>query len=166
MRLHALFPLLVLTACSNAPTTEQTAPEPEVATALTPGQWEVTAEVTKLTAMDNGTPAINTPAGTTTTISHCVGAEEVKKPAAEMFGGENSGDCQYRNFYMARGRLNASLSCQPKGLSGSVMTTVDGNFTADSLDATSTVETYLASSGDVRIATKVTGRRVGECKAA
>ena len=166
MRTHALFPLLVLAACSNAPTPEQAAPEPEVATALTPGQWEVTAEVTKLTAMDNGSPAINTPAGTKSTVSHCVGAEEVKKPAAELFGGENGGDCQYRNFYMARGRLNASLSCTPEGLSGSVLTTVDGTFTADSLDATSTVETYLASSGDVRISTKVTGHRVGECKPA
>ena len=166
MRTRILIPLLVLTGCSNATGEEAAAPKREAASALEPGQWEITREVVKIAATDNGKPALDTPVGTKTTFTHCVAEANVKKPEPALFAGIEGEECTYRNFYMSRGRINASLDCRPPALSGEIMRTIDGDFTADSLEATATAETYFGSFGDVSISAKMTGHRIGECPAA
>jgi hypothetical protein len=159
----ALIPLLVTAACSNATGSEQETPKVEVAAALQPGQWEITREVTRLVSTDNGEPAIDRSVGTTTTFSHCLAPADAEKPDATLFAGIEGEKCEYKSFYMSRGRINASLACQPPELTGQVMRTIDGKFTADSIEATASADTYFGAYGDVNISAKMTGRRIGEC---
>ncbi|HEV2746872.1 MAG TPA: DUF3617 domain-containing protein [Allosphingosinicella sp.] len=166
MRALAFVPLLILAACSE---TDGGGPKQETkaaaATQLEPGQWETVAEVTRFTQMDKGKPAINTPAGSKATATACVGEAEARKPAPVLFTASEEGSCEYRDFYMSNGRINGSLACKRPGLGGEVMTSVEGTFTADSFEGTSLVETYLYTDGDVKIAAKISGRRVGACAA-
>ncbi|HEY9553466.1 DUF3617 domain-containing protein [Allosphingosinicella sp.] len=163
MRRLALIPLLVTAACSNATGSEQEAPKVEIATALQPGQWEITREITRLVATDNGEQAIERSVGSSTTFSHCLAAADAEKPDATLFAGIEGETCEYKNFYMSRGRINASLACTSPDLGGQVMRTIDGKFTADSIEAGASADTYFGSYGDVSISARMTGRRIGEC---
>lgn len=164
MRRLALVPLFVLGACSAQADTDTTQAETPEPTTLAAGQWETSTEVTQLTPMDKGKPRIATPAGTKASAMSCVSDAEVAKPAPALLIGTKD-KCEYKNFYMARGRLNASLSCTRHGLDGPLMVTVEGTYTATGIDATSRIETYFASDGDVRIAQKIAGKKVGACPA-
>ena len=165
MRVIALIPILVLAACSEgAAPTKQDAEAPP-AEQLSAGQWEMTTEVTRLTQRDKGAPAMKTPEGSRSTTSSCVAEADVKKPQPALFAPEGS-ECSYRDIYMSGGRLNATLACSRPGLSGTIATNVNGSFTATTLEGNATTETSLSGEGDVRIDTKLTGRRTGDCTAA
>jgi hypothetical protein len=129
------------------------------------GQWETTTQVTRLTQKDQGTPKIDTPAGTKSTAIVCIGEGEVKKPNPALFAG-SEGECAYDNFYMSGGTINATMRCTRPGLSGEILVSAYGDYTADSLEATIETSTHLATDGDVAIAAKMTGRHVGPCTAA
>ena len=164
MRSLAFFSLLALCACSDGGG-EAPKAKSEPATALQPGQWEVTSEVTRFAQNDKGAPKINTPAGTKATHSVCVDAADAKKPKPELFAGTEA-QCKYNEFYMSRGALNAQLACTRPGLSGDVMMTAAGDFEATTFNTTLDTSTSLSTDGDVTIASKLTGRRTGECTAA
>jgi Protein of unknown function (DUF3617) len=163
MRGAALIALLTIAACSEEP-----APKADTASSanlkLEAGQWEVTSEVAKLTTHDEGPPAIKAVAGTKTTASGCIAEAEGKKPPpALLAGGKDS--CSYRDFYMAGGRLNATMVCTRAGV-GEIRHSVNGTYTASTIEAEADSKTYLAGPGDVTIVSKLTARRTGACPAA
>lgn len=165
MRPLALLPLLLLAAaCSDAGGEAEPAKAP-ADTTLAAGQWETTTEVTQLTKLDPGAPKIDTPAGTKASFTSCLPEADRKKPAAALFAG-TADKCEYKDFYMARGRLNATLSCTRDGLQGNVLHSIDGSNDADSFEGERSTSTQLVTDGDVRIIAKISGRRVGECTAA
>jgi hypothetical protein len=65
---------------------------------------------------------------------------------------------------MSDGRHNATLMCNHKG-KGQLGVTVDGTYSASSMQATLNRDTRFGTPGDVSVAAKLTGRRVGECPA-
>jgi hypothetical protein len=166
MRILAVIPLLLVAACGG---TAEGEPKDKaklaVAKQLEPGQWETIAEVTQLSQMDEGKPAIATPAGTRTTANACIGEADVRKPAPVLFTTAKDDACDYKDMYMSNGRFNGSIACTRKGLSGEVLTRVEGKFTGDSFEGTTVARTYLASEGDVKISSKLTARRLGACTA-
>jgi outer membrane murein-binding lipoprotein Lpp len=165
MRRAVILTSLVLAGCGGEAPKQAEAPK-AAATELSAGQWEVATEVTQFTQMDKGKAAIDTPAGTRATETVCVGAGEGKQPPAALLAGSNAYTCTYNNHYMSSGTLNTQLDCRREGVSGQVMMSLDGSYTADTLEANQSLTTYLPGQGDVRIQSKVTGRRTGECTAA
>ena len=164
MRFIALTPLLILAACS-----EGSEPKKAEATAaakqLSAGQWEMTSEVTSVTKRDEGTPAIKLSQGDKSTTSVCIAEADAKKPQAALFAREGF-ECTNRDIYMSNGRINATLACKRAGLSGDIAMLVNGTYTADTIEGTAVTETSLTGQGDVNIASKLTGKRTGECPAA
>ena len=163
MRCIALTPLLILAACSEAG--EPTKAEAPAATQLSAGQWEMTSEVTQVTQRDQGTPAIKVAEGDKTTSSVCIAEADAKQPQAALFAGEGS-ECTHRDMYMSNGRINATLACKRPGLEGQIATLVNGTYTADTIEGTAVTETSLVGEGDLKIQSKLSGRRTGECAAA
>lgn len=164
MRAIMLLPFLVLAGCSEE---SQPAEGTETATAehIKAGQWEMVTEVTKVTARDKGAPAVKMPQGSKTTTQTCVPEADVKKPPAALFAPEGL-KCDARDTYMRSGRVNMTLECTRADLPGDIAIAVNGSYTADTIDATSTIETRLVGEGDQKIDTKTTGRRIGDCTAA
>lgn len=168
MRRLAAVAILMLAACSDGGTTEGAGEAKGKAEAarnlqLAAGQWETVTEVTSFAQADQGTPAINTPQGTRTTASHCVAEGEGKQPPATLLAGSEDYSCTYGNHYMSAGSLNSQLECKRSGVTGQVMMSVDGSYTADTIEANQSLTTYLPGTGDVKITSKMTGRRTGEC---
>jgi hypothetical protein len=156
MRSPALIAVSLLAACGAAPE-NKTAP---VAAAPAPGQWELTAEVTRFAKSDQGTPRINTPVGTRATESVCVGPGD--QVSSTLFSGA-AYTCTYPTYYVRNGRVNMTLNCRREGLSGDIPMNVNGTFEANSIAYTRNLRTSLATDGDVEVDARVTGRRTGDC---
>jgi hypothetical protein len=163
MRLFILTPFLVLAACSEGE--QQPKKDAEAPKQLSAGQWEMTSEVTKVTQRDQGKPTLPAAEGTKTTTSSCLAEADLKRPQPAFFVGEDM-NCTSRDVYMSRGRANVTLACKREGLPGDIATVVNGTFTADSFEGTTTTETSLLGDGDVKIEAKLTGKRTGDCPAA
>lgn len=164
MRNLLFVPILLAAGCSEAPAPKQE-PEAQAAAPIQAGQWEMTHETVSLTQRDKAAPAIKTEKGARTSTSICVAEADVKKPQPQLFTPEGY-DCSYRDSYFSGGRINATLACTRSGLSGDIGLLVNGSSTADTIDATVITETRLYTDGDVRIETKLTGKRTGACTAA
>ena len=163
MRSLALIPLLLAVACSGGSEAPKQEEQAAAAEKLDSGPWELATEVTQFAKSDQGTPKIDTPVGTKATTTHCIAEAESTKPQPGLFGGEKD-ECTYGNdFYMSAGRLSATVNCNRPGLSGNVATRADVDFTATTMEGTLSTTTYLTTDGDVRITSKLTGRRVGVC---
>jgi hypothetical protein len=164
MRAIMLLPLLLVAGCSEeSPPAEQQ--EQAAAEHIRGGQWEMTTEVTKVVARDKGKPAVNMPQGARTTSRSCVAEADAKKPPAALFAPEGF-KCDYRDAYMRNGRINSTLACTRAGLGGDIAMVVNGSYTADTIEGTSTIETRLVGEGDQKIDTKIAGRRTGHCSVA
>ncbi|HWH22310.1 MAG TPA: DUF3617 family protein, partial [Allosphingosinicella sp.] len=90
---------------------------------------------------------------------------DAKKPPANLLAGIENASCQYDNFYMSNGRINAAIACTRPDLKGRVMVSTNGSYTEHSFDLDSDVATSLTTDGDIQFAAKVTGRHAGACKA-
>ena len=162
MRSLALIPLLLAAGCSGGSEAPKQDEQAAVADKLEAGQWELATEVTKFDKSDQGAPKIDTPVGTKATASYCIADADVKKPQPEIFSAEKD-ECTYGDFYMASGRLSATVNCKRPGLNGNVATRVDVDFKATTMDGSLITTTYLTSDGDVQFTRKLTARRVGTC---
>ena len=156
MRALALIPLLALASCGDQPAETKAA----AATVPSPGQWELTSQVTRFVKADQGTPKINTPVGTRETQSVCV-APGMQLPS-EVFSGANF-TCSVSTYYVRAGRANATLNCHREGLTGDIPITVNGTFEAETMTLHRSLRTVLAGDGDVQIDADVSGRRTGAC---
>ena len=171
MKKYAIAMFLLAAACSDGgagETDKQKAKADAVKNLqLTPGQWETSVEVTKVTAQDKAAkPAIDTPAGTKSTASACVTPADVKNPPATLLAGSDAYQCTSSDMYMSGGTLSAALACTRKGLRGDVRMNLDGSYTADTIQANQALSTFLPGEGDVSITSNLTARRTGECSAA
>ena len=156
MRALALLPMLFVAACGgDAPDNKA-----EATAELSPGQWELTSQVTRFVKSDQGNPRINTPVGTRATQSICFAAS--RRLPTEIFSGEGF-TCSYGNYYVRNGRASVTLTCRREGLSGDDPMTVAGHFGADSIQLHRSLRTILTTDGDVSIDADVTGRRTGAC---
>jgi hypothetical protein len=171
LRKLLLVPLFLLAACGD-PAAEQAARDKAAAAEaakklqLTPGQWESTLEVTKVTAQDKAPkPAFAVKAGDKSTSTSCVTKTQAKDPPPALLAGSNAYQCKTGAMYMSGGTLGGTLECTRRGVSGMINMNVDGAYKADSLEATHKITTYLPGPGDVVVDSKLTARRTGECVA-
>lgn len=153
----ASLPLIALAACGGGAENKAKAK----VEGMTPGQYEVAAEVTNFRNADDGKAKIDTPKGTRTTRSVCLGAGA---SPADLFADEGFTCRENSRGFASGGTLNLTLSCSRPGLpTGEVGLTVTGTFTADGFEAERTMETAFVTDGDVVIASRFTGRRTGDC---
>ena len=151
---------MMLAACGG----EKAAPaKEEAATALQPGLYELTSEVTELSSTDNTTPSTKAKQGDKGTIRACVGTDG--KPAPELFAEAEADKCEIKNSYIRNGRLSAQMSCRREGMRGEVMPAMMGSFKADSFEGDITSLSYFIEEGDYRMTRKVSAKRVGDCPA-
>lgn len=168
MRALVLASIFVLGACSEGGSSDQKAAGKgaDAKVELAAGQWESVSEVTSLKKEDQGASALKLETGSKTTVQHCVGEGEGKKPNPALIAGLENASCEYQSVYMSRGRLNASMSCRRPGLSGQILVSAQGTYTDKSFDLTTDTRTLLVTDGDISFAAKVTGRHTGPCSAA
>ena len=156
MRMFASLGLLAAVACSsNQPQETTTAP----AVTLQAGQWEMSAVVTGVTGTGGGAPALK--ASTKPQLNTvCLKATDVEKPQPAMFVTEKE-NCTYQNQYLSGGRIVQTIACQEPGRS--ITASIEGSYTATTIDATVNKSSYRGAPDDYRAAIKLTGKRLGDC---
>ncbi|MDQ3077783.1 MAG: DUF3617 domain-containing protein [Pseudomonadota bacterium] len=158
MSLAATTAIALMTACgSEAPPAAKAAK----AKALTPGEYEVTREVTKLASADQSTPATTATMGEKTVTRACIAADGKLDPAMFVEAGDS---CTQQSSYLRSGRLSVQYQCTRPNR-GNVYPAADGNFTADGFEAVVTVATAFDGDGDYNLTRMLTARRVGDCPA-
>ena len=131
------------------------------AAALQPGEYELVAKVDNLRSTDKTTPATRLKVGEAVTSKSCIGPDNAVAATAFAEAGES---CTASETYIRNGRLNLQLRCKQPG-KGDVTHAVDGQFKADSFEATVTSGSSFSGTGDYAMTRSITGRRVGECSA-
>lgn len=163
MRIVLVLPLCFAAAACSEPPPKKAEEAP--AAALSAGQWELTREITRFEKMDEGAPRIAGKVGDKATASVCLAAADTATPPPELLTGLEDSGCAQDSLYLARGQINASYACSPKGLGGKVYAASSGTFTADTLTLTLNRSSQLPTDGDVKIDETLTGRRTGDCAA-
>ncbi len=140
------------------------APKPAenlTAKTLTPGEYEVNGEVTKLVSTDKTTPGTAAKLGDKTVTRGCVADTGNIDPAMFIDAGDN---CSAQSSYVRSGRLSVQYQCTRPGR-GNVYPAADGNFSADAFEAVVTVGTAFTGDGDYNLTRRLTAKRVGNCPA-
>jgi hypothetical protein len=133
---------------------------------LQPGEWEMKTEVVNVTA--EGLPpgiAEGMKAQGGTSSKTCMTPEEAKGPKAENFAQNNAGNCKSEAFTWSGGRIKGKTTCTGEQGAGSSVVTMDGTYSAQSIDMTMKSETDVAGKG-LTMEMRLSGRRLGECTAA
>jgi len=133
------------------------------AVAMTPGQWEMTVQMIRMTVP--GMPeGASPPAMPATTIRTCLTPEQASQPNADFLTGTSAnGDCSYENMSMGGGRLQGSVQCNTPG--GAMRATFEGQFTPTSYEMTQQAQVGNEGSPGMEMETRITGRRIGDCPA-
>ena len=162
MRALILVPLCLVAACSEGGEKKKEA----AAANVTAGQWTTEHEVTSIRSTDKTELALKAAEGDKETGSVCIPAGGEAKPAPQLFAGPGY-ECQYKNSYIRKGRITASLSCRREGIDGELMMTVEGKYTATTFDGTVSTTSYLPGRGDFEMNRQMSGRHVAAaCQAA
>ena len=151
----------LVAACSSEPAPAPKAEEAAPAQ-LQAGEYEITAEVESVRSTDQTTPKTGSKVGDPAKVTRtCVPADGTIEAAAFAEAGES---CNAMDNYMRNGRMSLQYKCTRGG--DQLTQLVDGNFKADSFEATVRTATYFGGSGDYELVRNFTARRVGDCAAA
>lgn len=91
---------------------------------------------------------------------HCITAEEVKKPKADFFSGNDS--CKYDHFTMGGGKIDIAMVCKEQGSTQTMNATGTYTPTTYSLDMSSS-GTGGEEGQNMSMKMHVDASRVGEC---
>jgi Protein of unknown function (DUF3617) len=97
------------------------------------------------------------------TSSHCVTAEDVKKPKEDFFGAQDKA-CHYARFAMGGGKIDIQMVCSEEG--SSQTSTMTGTYTPTSyaMDVSSQ-GAGGGERGSMSMKMHVDSKRIGECGA-
>jgi hypothetical protein len=165
MRYPVIASLCLVAACSDGGGGAEEKKAEEQAATIEAGQWETSFEVTELRSTDKATPAVKAKAGDKMTSTTCVTEANKAEPPPELFAGQGY-KCSYKTSYIRNGRLNASLACRHSSVSGEMVMSVNGSYSAASFEGTVSTTTYLPGDGDFQMTRNITGRKTaGACTA-
>ncbi len=132
---------------------------------LQPGEWEMNMQVVnvKVEGLPEGVADAMKKEGKASRT--CMTEEEAKGPKADMFTKDNAGNCKSENFSWSGGRIQGRTVCEGQGGAGKTVMTMDGRYSAQSIDMTMKSETDMMGKG-MTMEMRLSGKRVGECTAA
>ena len=133
---------------------------------LEPGQWETKVTVSDITMPDMpagvGDQVKSAMKGAAnTTVTSCITPEEAAHPQGKVFGG-GEGQCRYKHFTMAGGRIDAEMECAG-GDRGGVMLKTTGTIAPTSFTVDNAMEMTGEGTPKMSMKAKVAGRRIGAC---
>jgi hypothetical protein len=91
--------------------------------------------------------------------SHCITAEDVKKPKADFFGADKS--CHYAHFTMGGGKIDIQMVCSEEGTTQT--TNMAGTYTPTSYSMDMSSSGGGGEAKGMSMKMHVDSQRVGEC---
>lgn len=132
---------------------------------IRPGLWETSSEIVAADAPGMPREMLSGMMGPRSTTRHCITPEQAARPDANFLAQRDQGNCSYRDFSMADGRMRGTMTCGPAGSEEMVTMAMDGEYGAERYDLVMDMTTAgLPGGGDMRIEARTTGRRIGDCE--
>lgn len=94
--------------------------------------------------------------------THCITAEQVKKPKEDFFGGEDK-SCHYAQFTMGGGKIDIQMVCNEEGMTRTM--NMKGTYTPTSYSMDMASQGTGAGQESMSMKMHVDSQRVGECSA-
>lgn len=91
--------------------------------------------------------------------SHCITAEDVKKPKEDFFGADKS--CKYQHFTMGGGKIDMQMVCSEEGTTQT--TNLSGTYTSTSYSMDMSSNGSGGHENGMTMKMHVDGQRVGQC---
>ena len=132
---------------------------------LKPGMWALEFTVTTIDAPD-APPVLRAPLealkGSTQSYRHCLPADQAGKPDPEFFGNDSAHDCSYDKFSQSGDFTTISMTCGASG-GRKARTDLQGTLNPTDFDLSMANQVLNSPNGQIKLAGKLTGKRVGEC---
>ena len=144
---------------------------------MQPGQWEMAVQVRSIDipgAPPEAQAQIRSQVGRAQTNQDCITPEQARNPLAQMrqmVAQGRAASCQFTDQVFGGGVIRIRATCPgPSGQAGGGQVSMEGSFTATTLQAALTVSAQGANPAmpgatGMRMTAEIRGRRVGECRA-
>ncbi|MBB3764512.1 DUF3617 domain-containing protein [Sphingomicrobium lutaoense] len=123
------------------------------------GQWISTATIVDVSAPGMPAGAVAMMKGKPRSHSYCLTQKQVEEAPEEMFR-QTEGQCQYKKFDMAGGKLDSVAVCT--GGMGKMDMTMTGTYDATSYQSHNVMR-FSGPQGSMTMTAHVTGKRTGNC---
>lgn len=94
--------------------------------------------------------------------SHCITAEQVKKPKEDFFGGQDK-SCHYAQFTMGGGKIDIQMVCSREGMKQTM--NMKGTYTPTTYSMDMASQGSGGEQGNMSMKMHVDSQRIGECSA-
>jgi len=149
---------------STAPAGGSTAPAGgSAAVSIQPGEWEMTYETVDIDAPGMPPAYAAQMKGHKVTRRDCITPEEAARPLTKMMENKDN-RCDYSGFTFGGGHIQGTISCGGGKSPGKVTMTTSGQYDGQTYAYTSNM-TMTGPRGDMKVESRATGHRVGECPA-
>jgi len=133
---------------------------------LEPGMWQLKFTVTTIDAPDAPEPLrapLQSLKGTTQDYAHCLPADQAGRPDPEFFGNDTNSDCTYDTFSQSGDFTTISMTCGGEG-GRRMRTDMQGVLKPKSFELAMANQVLNSPNGQIKLAGKLTGKRIGACK--
>ena len=178
-RLAFLVPI-ALCACNSQPSvtatnasTAEVAAKAAAMVRVEPGNWKTSVKMIDIQMPGIKDPrvaesmkeAMKSHGNAAREFNYCVTPEQAAKPNAEMFVGNDSGDCLYDRFSMADGKIASKMTCRRGG--GTMTMTMNGTYSLTAYTMTADMVGIgpdgSGTEGSVNMKLETTAMRTGQC---
>ena len=161
--------LVLLAALGLAPAACGSAPEgrnmtdAEVAGQLQamrihPGLWELSSEVTDVSAPDLPHEVRQGMIGPRSRVRHCITPAQAEQPSANFLAGRAGSECSYRGFTVRDGRVEGAMTCPD------ATARMRGTYGPAGYDMRMEMTSPMAGGATMELVVRSRGRRIGECE--
>lgn len=131
-----------------------------------PGLYRTSIEILEVD-IPNAPPQVRemmkSSAASNQTHEYCVTPQDVEKGLEQAIRKSQQGDCDYKKFEVAGGRIDAVMTCRQQGQT--VDMTMSGSGTATSSDMEMTMKMQMPGVGESTIRSRSRSERIGDCPA-
>lgn len=133
---------------------------------LKPGLWALDFTIAAIEAPD-APEVLRKPLqalkGSTQSYRHCLPADQAGRPDPEFFGNDGAQDCSYDSFSQSGDFATISMTCGAAN-GRRARTDMQGTLGETSFDLSMANEVLGSANGKIKLAGKLTGKRVGDCE--
>lgn len=160
--------VVALAACGKAGNqgNQSTGAGPAAAAAvqIQPGEWEMAYETVNVSGAGLPPAVAAAMKGHKATRRYCITPEEAARPMRKMMESQQKGECDYKNFSIANGQIQGTVTCGGGGRPGKMTMSMNGQYGGQSYAYTSTM-TSEGQGMNMTIESRTVAHRVGDCPA-
>ena len=138
--------------------TDQEVAEQLQAMRIEPGLWELSSEVTDVSARDLPHEVRQRMIGPRSRTRHCITPAQAEQPSANFLAGRAESECSYRNFTVGGGRIEGAMTCPD------VTARMRGSYGPAGYDMRMEMASPMAGGATMQLVVRSRGRRIGECE--